>query len=70
MLKQLKSLVLLNFTRKQIKLTQENILTLEEIEGVNKKVEELYSQYKNAVEKGETSENFFAGVKSLKEDLF
>ncbi len=52
--------------KKTDKIDTRKYIDLEEIEGVNKKVEELYSQYKNAVEKGETSEKFFAGVTKLK----
>lgn len=52
--------------KKTDKIDTRKYIDLEEIEGVNKKIEELYSQYKEAIAKGETSETFFAGVKKLK----
>lgn len=52
--------------KKTDKIDTRQYIDLEEIEGINKKVEELYSQYKNAKLNGETSEKFFAGVKKLK----
>lgn len=48
------------------KIDTRKYIDLEEVEGVNKKIEELYSQYKKALSNGETSEKFFAGVKKLK----
>ncbi len=41
-------------------------IDLEEIKGVNNKIKELYSQYKDALIKGEASDEFFNGVKKLK----
>ena len=41
-------------------------IDLKEVEGINEKVEELYNQYKKALSKGETSDEFFKGVKKLK----
>lgn len=57
---------LIKLYNKTDKIDTRKYIDLEEIEGVNKKVEELYLQYKEAVAKGETSEKFFAGVKKLK----
>ncbi len=48
------------------KIDTRKYIDLDEVEGVSKKIEELYKQYKTAVSKGETSEKFFAGVKKLK----
>lgn len=52
--------------KKTDKIDTRKYIDLEEIEGVNKKVTELYAQYKEAAAKGESSEKFFAGVKKLK----
>ena len=41
-------------------------IDLEDIKGINTKLEELYKQYQAALEKGDTSEKFFNGVKKLK----
>ena len=38
----------------------------DEIKGINKQVNELYTQYKNALKKGETTEEFFTKVRKLK----
>ncbi len=38
----------------------------DELKGVNKQVEELYTQYKNAVRKGETTDEFFSKLRKLK----
>lgn len=38
----------------------------DEVKGVNKQVNELYTQYKNALKKGETTEEFFTKVRKLK----
>ena len=43
-----------------------NFFDFDEVKGVKDKVVELYSQYKDAISKGETSENFFKGVRKLK----
>ena len=48
------------------KIDTRKYIDLDEVEGVSKKIEELYKQYKTAMSKGETSEKFFAGVKKLK----
>ncbi len=52
--------------KKTDKIDTRKYIDLEEVEGVSKKVEELYSQYQKAVAGGETSDKFFAGVKKLK----
>lgn len=41
-------------------------INLEEVKGVNKKIEELYKQYKDALKNGEGIDKFFKGVKKLK----
>ena len=38
----------------------------DEVKGINKQVNELYIQYKNALKKGETTEEFFTKVRKLK----
>lgn len=38
----------------------------DEVKGINKQVNELYTQYKNALKKGETTEEFFTKVRKLK----
>ena len=38
----------------------------DEVKGINKQVNELYTQYKNALKKGETTDEFFAKVRKLK----
>ena len=38
----------------------------DEIKGINKQVNELYTQYKNALKKGETTDEFFTKVRKLK----
>ena len=48
------------------KIDTRKYIDLEDIEAVNKKLEELYSQFKTAKAKGETTEQFFNGVKKLK----
>lgn len=48
------------------KIDTRKYIDLEGIEGINKKIETLYNQYKSALQKGETSEEFFKGVKKLK----
>lgn len=48
------------------KIDTRKYIDLEDVESVNKKLEELYSQYKSAKLKGETTEAFFKGVKKLK----
>lgn len=41
-------------------------IDLKDIEGIHSQVNELYTQYKDALAKGETSDEFFKGVKKLK----
>ena len=48
------------------KIDTRKYIDLEEVRGINKKLETLYKQYKEALAKGETSEKFFNGVKKLK----
>lgn len=48
------------------KIDTRKYIDLDELRGVNKKVETLYKQYQDAIQKGETSEQFFKGVKKLK----
>ena len=48
------------------KIDTRKYIDLKEVEGVNNKIEELYSQYKEALKKGETSDKFFAQLKKLK----
>lgn len=48
------------------KIDTRKYIDLEDIKGVNNKLETLYKQYKNAIAKGENSEIFFKGVKKLK----
>ena len=38
----------------------------DEVKAVNKQVNELYTQYKNALKKGETTDEFFTKVRKLK----
>lgn len=48
------------------KIDTRKYIDLEDIKGVNNKLETLYNQYKEAIAKGENSEKFFKGVKKLK----
>ena len=48
------------------KIDTREYIDLEDVKGVENKIKELYSQYKEALKKGETSEKFFNGVKKLK----
>lgn len=48
------------------KIDTRKYIDLEDIESINKKIEELYKQFNSAKSKGESSEKFFAGVKKLK----
>ncbi len=48
------------------KIDTRKYIDLEDIKGVNNKLETLYKQYKEAIAKGESSEKFFQGVKKLK----
>ena len=56
------------FKKKEItdKIDTRKYIDLEEIRGVNNKLEELFSQYQKAINEGQTSEAFFKGVKKLK----
>ncbi len=53
-------------SQKTDKIDTRKYIDLEEIRGVNTKLETLYKQYKEALQNGETSEKFFKGVKKLK----
>lgn len=48
------------------KIDTRKYIDIEEIKGVAKKLEELYTQYKTALKEGETVDTFFKGVKKLK----
>jgi len=48
------------------KIDTRKFIDLEDVKGVENKIKELYSQYKNSLKNGETAEKFFAGVKKLK----
>jgi len=48
------------------KIDTRKFIDLSEIENIASKLEELYSQYKTSLSKGETIDKFFNGVKSLK----
>ena len=48
------------------KIDTRKYIDLEEVKNINKNIETLYNQYKEAVMKGETSKDFFAKVKKLK----
>lgn len=48
------------------KIDTRKYIELKDVEGVNNQVAELYGQYKEALNKGETSEAFFKGVRKLK----
>lgn len=48
------------------KIDTRKYIDLEDIKGVDKKLQTLYKQYKEALAKGETTEKFFSGVKKLK----
>ena len=48
------------------KIDTRNFIDFDDVKGVKDKVVELYGQYKDAISKGETSENFFKGVRKLK----
>ena len=48
------------------KIDTRKYIDLNEVESINKKLEELYLQFQKATAKGETSEQFFNGVKKLK----
>ena len=52
--------------KKTGKIDTRKYIDLKEVEGINNKIEELYGQYKTAIKKGETSEQFFAKLKKLK----
>lgn len=48
------------------KIDTREFIDLDEVKGVKDKVSELYVQYKDALAKGETSDNFFNSVRKLK----
>ena len=48
------------------KIDTRKYVDLEDIKGINNKLETLYKQYQDAIANGETSEKFFKGVKKLK----
>ncbi len=48
------------------KIDTRKYIDLKDIEGVKDKIEKLYNQYKEALSKGKTSEEFFSKVKKLK----
>ena len=48
------------------KIDTRKYIDLKDVEGVKDKIEKLYSQYKEALSKGKTSNEFFSKVKSLK----
>lgn len=52
--------------KKTDKIDSRKYIDLKEVKGVESKIRELYSQYKAAIEKGDTAEKFFKGVKKLK----
>lgn len=52
--------------KKTDKIDTRAFVDFDELKGVNKQVEELYTQYKNAVRKGETTDEFFSKLRKLK----
>ena len=56
------------FKKKKItnKIDTRKFIDLKKVNGIYDEIKELYSQYKKALAKGETTEKFFAGVKKLK----
>ena len=54
--------------KKTDKIDTRKFIDLKEFEGVYENMSGLYKQFKEAMQKGETSEKFFAGVKRLKRD--
>ena len=48
------------------KIDTRKYIDLKDVEGVKDKLEKLYTQYKDALSKGKTSEEFFSQVKKLK----
>lgn len=52
--------------KKTDKIDTRKYIDLKDVEGVNNKIQELYKQYKSALEKGDSSEKFFSGVRKLK----
>ena len=57
---------LIAFHKETGKIDTRKYIDLEDIKGVNNKLETLYKQYKEAILNGQTSEAFFKGVKKLK----
>ena len=51
---------------KSDKIDTRKFIDLKEVENLNKQGSELHNQYKNALQKGESSDIFFNGVKKLK----
>ena len=48
------------------KIDSRAFVDFDEVKGVNDKLAELYGQYKDAIKKGESAEDFFNKVKKLK----
>ena len=48
------------------KIDTREYIDLKDVKGVEKKINELYGQYKESIKKGETTDKFFAGVRKLK----
>ena len=48
------------------KIDTRKFIDLAEVKGIGKKIENLYKNYNEALEKGSTSDKFFEGVKKLK----
>lgn len=48
------------------KIDSRAFVDFDEVKGVNDKLAELYGQYKDAIKKGESAEDFFSKVKKLK----
>ncbi|MBE7703513.1 MAG: hypothetical protein E7Z89_05615 [Cyanobacteria bacterium SIG28] len=48
------------------KIDTRKFIDLNEVKGVNEKIEQLYKEYKKALQNGDTSDKFFNGIKNLK----
>jgi len=57
---------LISIHKESGKIDTRKYIDLKDIEGTKDKLEKLYSQFKDALSKGKTSEEFFAQVKKLK----
>ena len=57
---------LISIHKESGKIDTRKYIDLKDIEGVKDKIEKLYTQYKDALAKGKTSEEFFSKVKKLK----